>query len=280
MELDRDGDGKNDIVVWYCLSDLTDTGVQQANNRGDSNRYYNMYNLTPNDVVNNYYIYNMGNVTYSGVGHSTPTNIREKQLFVNTMVAAYAAGTRAPVMDVTDMYDNELDGVYLIYDEANQVFIDGIDEVKGNITVTDYNILGGDVQARVEFFVSDASGDVTSGIHEKVRKFAASNMKVTNSAGVEVGKTACDDDKVFNGYFDGGYYVVTPGQTYSMTFQLKELGILEEGAVNGNIAATQIKNDNSKIYIRVTTVYSEGELKTPNSTKEITVGVSGLFELK
>ena len=24
MELDRDGDGKNDIVVWYCLSDIYD----------------------------------------------------------------------------------------------------------------------------------------------------------------------------------------------------------------------------------------------------------------
>ena len=73
---------------------------------------------------------------------------------------------------------------------------------------------------------------------------------------------------------------MTPGQTYAMTFQLKELGILEEGAVNGSIVASQVKNDNSKIYIRVTTVYSDGELKTPNSTKEITVGVAGLFELK
>ena len=164
--------------------------------------------------------------------------------------------------------------------DQNQVFIDGIDEVKGNITVTDYNILGGDVQSRIEFFVSDASGEPVSGINEKVRKFSSANVKVTNSAGVEVAKTACDDDKIFNGYFDGGYYVVTPGQTYSMTFQLKELGILEEGAVNGSIVASQVKNDNSKIYIRVTTVYSDGELKTPNSTKEITVGVAGLFELK
>ena len=282
MELDRDGDGKNDIVVWYCLSDMTDAGKNDARSDLDNNQYYNMYNLTPNDVVNNYYIYNMGNVTYSGVGHSKPDdeNIREKQLFVNTMVAAYAAGTRAPVMDVKDMYDNALDGVYLIYDEANQVFIDGIDEVKGSITVTDYNILGGNVQTRVEFFASDSSGETVSGIDEKVRKFSSANVKMTNSAGVEVGKTACDNDSVFNGYFNGGYYVVTPGQTYSLNFMLKELGILEEGAVNGSITASQVKNDNSKIYIRVTTVYSDGKLKTPNSTKEITIGVAGLFELK
>jgi len=278
MELDRDGDGKNDIVVWYCLSDLSNAGVNAAN--GEGNYYYNMYNLTPNDVVNNYYIYNMGNVTYSGVGHSRPDTVREKQLFVNTMVAAYASGTRAPVMDVMDMYDNTLNSVYLMFDEANRFFIDGIDKVEGNITVTDYNILGGDVQARVEFFVADEAGEPASGIDGKVRKFASSNVKVTNSAGYEVTKTACDDDKIFNGYFDGGYYILTPGQEYKLEFSLKELGLLEDGAVNGNIGAEQLKSDQSKIIIRVTTVYSEGELKTPNSTKEITVGVAGLFDLK
>lgn len=280
MELDRDGDGKNDIVVWYCLSDLSDSGVVAANNAGDSNRIYNMYNLTPNDVVNNYYIYNMGNVTYSGVGHATPTDVREKQLFVNTMVAAYAAGTRAPVVDVTDMYSNSLDSVYLMFDEANRVLIDGIDTVEGAITVTDYNILGGDVQARVEFFVADDSGETASGIADKVRKFSASNVKVTNSAGVEVTKTSCNEDTVFNGYFDGGYYILTPGQEYNLKFSLKELGLFAEDAVNGNLGSEDLLLDQSKIIIRVTTVYSEGELKTPNSTKEISVGVAGLFELK
>ena len=46
MELDRDGDGKNDIVVWYCLSDIYD----------NSNFPKNIYNICPNDVVNTYYI--------------------------------------------------------------------------------------------------------------------------------------------------------------------------------------------------------------------------------
>ena len=55
MELDRNGDGKNDIVVWYCIS-----GVAGGNYKDT-----NIYNITPNDVVNNYYIYTMGNVTYS-----------------------------------------------------------------------------------------------------------------------------------------------------------------------------------------------------------------------
>lgn len=42
------------IVVWYCLAG------------GD-------YDKTKNDVVNNYYIYNQGNVTYSGADTPIPT---------------------------------------------------------------------------------------------------------------------------------------------------------------------------------------------------------------
>ena len=51
MELDRNGDGKNDIVVWYCISGVADGNYKNTN----------IYNITPNDVVNNYYIYTMGN---------------------------------------------------------------------------------------------------------------------------------------------------------------------------------------------------------------------------
>lgn len=93
MEGDMDNDGETDIVVWYTLGNLygADGGYE-----GDGSEY----NFTPNDVVNNYYIYNKGNVTYSGVGHSKPaqkdSQKYEAQLFVNTMIAAYRAGTRAP----------------------------------------------------------------------------------------------------------------------------------------------------------------------------------------
>lgn len=52
MEADDDNDGQSDIVVWYCLS-------------GGN------YNYSENDVVNNYYIYNKGNITYSGAGHAS-----------------------------------------------------------------------------------------------------------------------------------------------------------------------------------------------------------------
>ena len=47
MNQDADGDGESDIVVWYTLSN------------------HGIYEQSPKDVRNNYYIYTMGNVTYS-----------------------------------------------------------------------------------------------------------------------------------------------------------------------------------------------------------------------
>lgn len=65
----KQSDGKNDIVVWYCLG-------------GDK------YNDSPNDVRNNYYFYSKGNVIYTGAGHSVVTGDMEIKLFINAMVAA------------------------------------------------------------------------------------------------------------------------------------------------------------------------------------------------
>ena len=82
MELDRNGDGKNDIVVWYCIS-----GVASGNYKDT-----NIYNITPNDVVNNYYIYTMGNVTYSGAGHSSPGEYAKNTGYASVEKSYFTAG--------------------------------------------------------------------------------------------------------------------------------------------------------------------------------------------
>ena len=125
LNQDSDNDGESDIVVWYTLSD-------------DSkyNRWtYHPYNASPKDVRNNYYIYTMGNVTYSGVGHSTvePTikdedkeeDIAKKEcemkLYINTLIAAYSAGTHAPSVSVKEAPDEgarDLNNIYVTIDEA------------------------------------------------------------------------------------------------------------------------------------------------------------------
>lgn len=77
----------DDIVVWYCL----------ANGRD------NAYNNLPNDAVNAYYIYNVGNVTYSGAGHSgNSVSTEEAKLFINTMIAAYRTNPEAPTVFFTN----------------------------------------------------------------------------------------------------------------------------------------------------------------------------------
>ena len=61
MDQDADGDGNGDVVVWYCLSGDADNPDSE---RGK------VYKNTKNDARNNYYIYSIGNVTYSGMGNS------------------------------------------------------------------------------------------------------------------------------------------------------------------------------------------------------------------
>lgn len=85
-----------EIVTWYCLAD----------NSGGTQ----LYNLSPNDAANNYYIYNKKNITYSGVGHSTISGDEEAQLFINTMIAAYKSANAAPKAILTDREAAPKDG--------------------------------------------------------------------------------------------------------------------------------------------------------------------------
>ena len=112
LNQDSDNDGESDIVVWYTLSEDStyDTWT------------YHPYNASPKDVRNNYYIYTMGNVTYSGVGHSTVGSSEdEMKLYINTLIAAYSAGTHAPSVSVKEApYEGarDLNNIYVTIDEA------------------------------------------------------------------------------------------------------------------------------------------------------------------
>lgn len=117
-----------EIVVWYCLS----------NNTG-------LFKASPNDVRNNYYIYNKGNITYTGAGHrSFSNNDDEIKLFINTMVAAYRASLSAPEITVTNGYDNEA-GVSFVYSDCdfseNDKTSTPEDKVRISFTVKDDSIV-------------------------------------------------------------------------------------------------------------------------------------------
>lgn len=93
----------DDIVIWYSLYN-------------SGNNYLNI----KNDGINNYYIYNKGNITYSGVGHQGDLSDSERRLFVNTMIAAYSATVQPtkPVITNRDKSnsDSNTDYLYVDYD--------------------------------------------------------------------------------------------------------------------------------------------------------------------
>lgn len=267
MELDRNGDGKNDIVVWYCIS-----GVAGGNYKDT-----NIYNITPNDVVNNYYIYTMGNVTYSGAGHSRPTKDAEIKLFVNTMIAAYNAGVTAPSVNFKDKSGSNIQSVYMLYDPVNHIVLD--DKNNGTISVNfqadDYNILAGGQQLCVEFYKScadDTSGAISvDGITGKVLRLKTDGedgLKITDSNGNVI--LPIERNGVMN------CYPITNGATYTLKYSSDEMGLFSTDT-SGTILNEGAQA--STIYARVYTVYDNGSKVTPCGIAELSISAEELFEL-
>ena len=267
MELDRNGDGKNDIVVWYCISGVADGNYKNTN----------IYNITPNDVVNNYYIYTMGNVTYSGAGHSTPSKESEIKLFVNTMIAAYNAGVTAPSVRFKDKSGSKIQSVYMLYDPVNHIVLD--DKNNGTISLNfqadDYNILAGGQQLCVEFYKScadDTSGAISvDGITGKVLRLKTDGedgLKITDSNGNVI--LPIERNGVKN------CYPITNGATYTLKYSSDEMGLFSTDT-SGTILNEGAQA--STIYARVYTVYDSGSKVTPCGIAELSISAQELFEL-
>lgn len=268
MELDRDGDGKNDIVVWYCLSNVE--GSRKDNN---------IYSLTPNDVVNNYYIYNMGNVTYSGAGHTQPADDSvEKKLFMNTMIAAYNAGTKAPTISFQNENGTSIDSVYMMYDRANKIVLQQDDKVKVSFKANDYNILASVPEIRVEFY--KACGENESGAME----VAGIAGKVKLLSGVNV--TKASDGSAVTAQWSGNtqYYVVSSDTVYNLSVPLSEMGLFSIKNNGSEREYTLGGTDTDPvgpagIYAKVTTYYDNGNKKTDSMAVKLSVSVADLFDL-
>ena len=101
------------------------------------------YDSSPNDASNNYYVYNKGNVTYSGIGHRENPTSFERALFVNTFVAALRAGVEGPQPDIDNSYFISLNGK-----DTQVVFAD----VDADSAQEDY-----EQAENVDFYVTDDS---------------------------------------------------------------------------------------------------------------------------
>ena len=62
-----------------------------------------LYSSRESDVRNAYYLYNNGNITYTGVGHTGgELTADEMKLYVNTLIAAYRPSPEKPYIEVTN----------------------------------------------------------------------------------------------------------------------------------------------------------------------------------
>ena len=177
LEPDEDKDGESDIVVWYTISDPSKAGGTN-----------DMYAKSPQDVRNNYYIFNKGNVTYSGVGHSgidKAGNDNEVKLFVNTMIAAYKAGLRAPkvtILDNKDYNSRAIKNIYLSYDkmlEDNEPLTTGLLDRTETVffTADNVSLVEGDQVLSVKYYYENEAGADTLVVND-------TDVKVTEITGV------------------------------------------------------------------------------------------------
>ncbi|NLT15904.1 MAG: DUF5057 domain-containing protein, partial [Clostridiales bacterium] len=162
----------DDIVVWYCMS----------NGGTDGNSYYDD---VPNDCVNAYYIYNKGNVTYSGVGHSsdaglygpgaTQEYVNEAKLFVNTMIAAYQSAIQTPGVAIKKDARGTSDASdkYVLADETSVLSsaLAPTDESRAvYFRISDPNV-GVEKTITIQYYISDNTAgavDPTVDAHRKV----------------------------------------------------------------------------------------------------------------
>ena len=139
LSADDDNDNETDLVVWYTLAGAT------------------VYNASPKDVVNNYYIYNKGNITYTGIGHSAnSTTIDEGKLFINTMVAAYNSKKNIePSVSVFESEEGTMttDTFYEYGDNENDVSFRAGSQ-KMYFSINDMNVIRGTKVVNAEYYVA------------------------------------------------------------------------------------------------------------------------------
>lgn len=154
LDQDEDGDGEGDVVVWYCLSGA------EGNSNADK-----VYSNNKNDARNNYYIYNIGNVTYTGMGHSALDHSGsdlEAKLFVNTIVAAYKAGVESPtirILETSEKSSSEKKYEYVTYDDAaGSAAL--TEDVEFYFTISDPNLTTSQKTMTVEFTYYNGTEDI------------------------------------------------------------------------------------------------------------------------
>lgn len=133
---DVDDDGESDVVVWYAFGDSHEYGTGSWGQNP-----FNEQSGGGIDPANGYYIYNDGNVTYTGAGHTNMTGagLDEIELFINTLIAAYETGVSSPSVGffkTPDISEKPITSLIVPYD-AN---ITQVKDSNGNV-ISDSSVL-------------------------------------------------------------------------------------------------------------------------------------------
>lgn len=155
IESDADNDGESDIVVWYTLEDYT---------TGDSYYTDDLCSISPKDVRNSYYIYNKGNITYTGVGHTAVSGEQEVKLFINTMVASYIASVKNPSVKIVEdgtTQASEISNITVPYTDGVVLSEEANNTVRVYFSVFDNNIVKGTKTITGNFYLDGTQIDLS-----------------------------------------------------------------------------------------------------------------------
>ncbi len=232
------------ISVWYCLSNSSSGGY---------------YSTTPNDARNNYYVYNKGNITFTGIGSSSSVTDMEAKLFVNAMLATYTTAVQTPLINLTnknisrDSKDQQY--VYVDYDIYNTSQAYG-DEVNKSAD-TQYQ--------RIKFIITENNillNKVLT-LSYYVIKSDGTQVKITNITAKKL-----NDNSSVNKNSSGD--IVTSGVEYYIDIPLS---VLQDNKMLMN------NNFGSKISIHGLMTYGVSSDKSKQFNQDFILARRGLFDL-
>lgn len=131
--LDMEYNEGGDVNVWYSLTDTKDPNAKI----NWASKDVDLYSGRSQDAQNSFFIYNKGNITYTGLGHVGCNNVMpddEVKLFINTMISAYRQPETSPYVEIDNASSVAADGsslLYVDYDDSGSILDQSIVERNG-----------------------------------------------------------------------------------------------------------------------------------------------------
>lgn len=242
---------EGDVNVWYCLTDTQNPSVKDKS----SFSRVNLYSGRPLDGQNSFFIYNKGNITYTGSGHVGSSSVMpddEVKLFVNTMISAYRAPDASPYATIDNADSVASDGTSVLYVDS-----DGSESSSDAIIDSRVVTVNGKQMIRVEFSIQEGSGNTTySG--------KSYYLAVGQEDGIALDVYEADGETPLSTDSDGQYKVKTIDDGVSYVMYVPYSEVVSDGSIDFSLT--------------VYATYTKGGRKVETS-KKVTNGTVTLLPL-